>query len=151
MFEQKEPFTFALVKSHIFEPNISATTHTLYDGICELIKFNHFKIMFSFKSIISEPLINEFYKDHRDAPYWKNLKESISGPVAIMLIYSDKYIDVISAFRSLVGATNSLEAEPGTIRNEFGDKISGIRARNAIHASDSKESFLREMALFYGV
>jgi nucleoside-diphosphate kinase len=53
---------------------------------------------------------------------------------------------VVAAGRKLVGATNPLNAEPGTIRGDFA-RVSG---RNIVHASDSPENGERETALWFG-
>ncbi len=92
---------------------------------------------------IDEDLAKEHYAEHREKPFFKNLVEYItSGPVVAMVVEGKEAVRVV---RNLVGATNPVEANPGTIRGDFGLDI----GRNVVHASDSIESAKREISLFF--
>lgn len=83
------------------------------------------------------------YSVHKDKPFFKDLVNYIcSGPI-IAFIFEGK--DSIAVSRKLCGATDGSKAEPGTIRGDFS---SGIE-KNAIHASDSQESFNHEYPIFF--
>ncbi len=92
---------------------------------------------------ISEELAKEHYAEHKEKPFFANLVSYItSGPVVAMVVEGR---DAVKVVRKLVGATNPAEADPGTIRGDFGLDI----GRNVVHASDSHTSAEREIALFF--
>jgi nucleoside-diphosphate kinase len=85
-----------------------------------------------------------FYAVHRGRPFFDDLvKFMSSGPVMIQVLEGD---DAISLNRSLMGATNPAEAEPGTIRADFAQSIDA----NAVHGSDGPETAKTEIAYFFG-
>jgi len=85
----------------------------------------------------------EFYEVHRGKEFFDGLVEfMISGPVIGLLLERENAVEEL---RKLVGATNPLKAEPGTIRNRFGTDV----RINAVHASDSPESFEYEVRCFF--
>lgn len=83
------------------------------------------------------------YSVHSDKPFFKDLVKYIcSGPI-VAFVFEGK--DAIPVSRKLCGATDGAKAEPGTIRGDFS---SGIE-KNAIHASDSQESFEHEYPIYF--
>jgi nucleoside-diphosphate kinase len=85
----------------------------------------------------------EHYGEHRDRPFFGELVDFITGgPLVAMVVSGDS---AIKAMRQLAGATNPLEADPGSIRGEFATAI----GENIIHGSDSPESADREIKLFF--
>ena len=83
------------------------------------------------------------YAEHSARPFFADLVDFItSGPVVAMVWEGES---VIPAIRIMMGKTNPLEAEPGTIRGDFGNSINF----NIIHGSDSEESARREINLFF--
>lgn len=83
------------------------------------------------------------YAEHVGKPFYEELVAFItSGPVVAMAIGGD---DAVSILRRLCGATKVEEAVPGTIRGDYADHT----CKNIIHASDSKASAERELALFF--
>lgn len=92
---------------------------------------------------ISRELAEKHYGEHVGKPFFEQLVGFItSGPVVAMVIEGK---DAVSAAREMMGATNPLKAQPGTIRGSYGIDI----GRNVIHGSDSQESARREIALFF--
>ncbi|EUJ32928.1 multifunctional nucleoside diphosphate kinase/apyrimidinic endonuclease/3'-phosphodiesterase [Listeria floridensis FSL S10-1187] len=88
-------------------------------------------------------LAEEHYKEHASKPFFKDLISFItSGPVFAMVLEGD---DAISIARKMMGATNPLEAVPGTIRADFGMHTN----HNIIHGSDSPAAAEREIGLFF--
>jgi nucleoside-diphosphate kinase len=86
----------------------------------------------------------EFYSVHRDKPFFHELVAFVtSGPV-VGAVLSGR--DAVATVRRMVGATKSWEAVAGTIRGDLGLGLTD----NAIHASDSAESFRKEQAAFFG-
>jgi nucleoside-diphosphate kinase len=83
------------------------------------------------------------YAEHDGKPFFGELVEFItSGPLVAMVL--EGYEAVVAA-RQVIGATNPLEAAPGSIRGEFALEI----GQNMVHGSDSNESAAREAALFF--
>jgi len=92
---------------------------------------------------VSRELAQQHYDVHRERPFFPSLVEFItSGPVVAMVWEGD---GVIAAARKIIGATNPLTAEPGTIRGDFGINI----GRNLIHGSDAPETAVREVSLWF--
>lgn len=92
---------------------------------------------------VSRELAEQHYGVHRERPFFGSLVEFItSGPVVAMVWEGD---GVIAAARKVIGATNPLTAEPGTIRGDLGANI----GRNLIHGSDAPETAQSEIALWF--
>jgi nucleoside-diphosphate kinase len=92
---------------------------------------------------ITPEIARRHYAEHVQKAWYPELEEFItSGPVAAMILEGPEVIRVI---REMAGATNGLKASPGTIRGDF----SSSQQQNLVHASDSPESALREMAIFF--
>jgi len=102
--------------------------------------FNIVKLkMFTFTKQMAE----EFYSVHSSKPFFGELVSFItSGRVVAAVIEGN---NAITTTRLMIGSTKSFEAAPGTIRGDFGLGISD----NIIHASDSKESFEKEVAVVF--
>jgi len=84
-----------------------------------------------------------FYEVHRGKPFFNDLVEHVtSGPILAMVVEGPQAIQVV---RSLIGKTSSFEAEPGTIRGDFGISIT----KNVVHASDSMENAEKEISFFF--
>ncbi|PKQ29903.1 MAG: nucleoside-diphosphate kinase [Actinobacteria bacterium HGW-Actinobacteria-10] len=84
------------------------------------------------------------YAEHEGKPFYDGLIEYItSGPVVKMVLSGPEAVMVC---RKLMGATNPRDAAPGTIRGDYGLVLDA----NVVHGSDSPESALREIAIFFG-
>ena len=89
-------------------------------------------------------LAEKHYEVHKGKPFYEGLIKYItSGPVVAMVMEGE---NVIERVRTLVGTTDPQKAAPGTIRGDFCQHI----GRNAIHASDGKETAEKEIALWFG-
>ncbi len=83
------------------------------------------------------------YAEHAEKPFFGELVEFItSGPIVAMVLEGT---DAVRAARQTIGATNPLEAAPGSIRGDFAIEM----GQNMVHGSDSPESAAREAALFF--
>ena len=92
---------------------------------------------------ISRELAERHYAEHVGKPFFAGLVEFITSAPVIAIAWEGK--DAIRVVRATIGATNPVEAAPGTVRADFGlDK-----GRNLVHASDGPESAARELALFF--
>ena len=85
--------------------------------------------------------------EHRERPFFGELVDFItSGPLVAAILEGH---EAVKAARQLIGATNPLEAAPGSIRGDFG-RDWGLRVQqNLVHGSDSVESAERELALWF--
>lgn len=92
---------------------------------------------------ISQELASNHYAEHAGKAFYDELVDYItSGPVVAMVWQGDECVSLV---RKVVGATNPIDAMPGTIRGDFVSHTS----HNVIHASDSSESAEREINLFF--
>lgn len=91
----------------------------------------------------TKELLEEHYKDLKSKPFFpKLINYMLSGPV-ICMIWQGR--EVVKTGRKMLGATNPLNSEPGTIRGDFCIES----GRNIIHGSDSVESAEREISLWF--
>ena len=92
---------------------------------------------------LGEEIAKEHYAEHAERPFFGELVEFItSGPLVAMVLEGDQ---AITAARQVIGATNPLEAAPGSIRGDHGLEVQ----TNLVHGSDSAESAAREIGLFF--
>ena len=92
---------------------------------------------------IDRSLAEEHYGEHVDKPFFGELVDFItSGPVVVARVSGEQ---AVAALRGLMGATDPIDAGPGTIRGDFATLI----GENAVHGSDSPESAERELRLFF--
>lgn len=92
---------------------------------------------------LSEQDARGFYAVHRERPFYGDLvKFMTSGPVVVAILEGE---NAIGRWRDLMGPTDSAQAEPGTIRGDFGTDIE----RNASHGSDAPETARVETAYFF--
>ena len=85
----------------------------------------------------------QHYGEHEGKPFFGELVDFItSSPLVAMVLEGT---DAIRAARQVIGATNPLEAAPGSIRGDFGLEVQ----TNLVHGSDSAESSAREIGLFF--
>jgi nucleoside-diphosphate kinase len=92
---------------------------------------------------VDDQLAREHYAEHNERPFFGDLVAFItSGPVVAMVVEGP---DAVSGTRQIMGATNPLEAVPGSLRGDFATEIGA----NIVHGSDSPESAEREVKLFF--
>lgn len=84
-----------------------------------------------------------FYVEHTGKPFFDGLVAYMtSGPVVVQVLEGE---NAIAVNRTLMGATNPADAEPGTIRADFAESIDA----NAVHGSDGAEPAVREIGYFF--
>ena len=85
----------------------------------------------------------KFYEMHKGQPYYKDLVAFMtSGPIVLQVLEGE---DAIAKNRAVMGATNPVDAEPGTIRKDFAVNMQ----RNSVHGSDAPETAAIEIAQFF--
>ena len=88
-------------------------------------------------------LAETHYEEHKDKPFFGELVDFItSAPLVAMVLEGEQ---AVVAARQVIGATNPLEAAPGSIRGDFAVEV----GQNMVHGSDSPESAAREAELFF--
>ncbi len=93
---------------------------------------------------VTEDLAKQHYAEHEGKPFFGELVAFItSGPLVALVLEGH---EAVKAARQVIGATNPLEAAPGSIRGDFALEV----GQNMVHGSDSDESAEREAALFFG-
>jgi nucleoside-diphosphate kinase len=88
-------------------------------------------------------LAERHYDEHREKPFFDDLVEFITGGSLVAMVFEG--YEAVAAARQVIGATNPIEAAPGSIRGDFGLEVQ----TNLVHGSDSEESAAREIALFF--
>jgi nucleoside-diphosphate kinase len=92
---------------------------------------------------ITRETAERHYAEHSERPFFGELVEFITGgPLVAMVVEGP---DAVKSMRSLMGATNPVEATPGSIRGDFATVI----GENIVHGSDSPENGEREIAIFF--
>jgi nucleoside-diphosphate kinase len=90
-----------------------------------------------------EETANRHYEEHTDKPFFGELVEFITrGPLVAAVLEG---VEAVAAARQLIGATNPVEAAPGSIRGDFGLEVTF----NLVHGSDSDESARREIEIWF--
>jgi nucleoside-diphosphate kinase len=92
---------------------------------------------------IDEEFAGRHYEEHTDKPFFGELIEFITGGPLVAAVLEGR--DATTAARQVIGATNPLEAAPGSIRGEFALEVTF----NLVHGSDSPESAEREIRLWF--
>ena len=92
---------------------------------------------------VERDLAERHYEEHRERPFFGELVDFItSGPLVALVLEGER---AVQAARQVIGATNPLEAAPGSIRGDFALEV----GQNMVHGSDSAESANREVELFF--
>ena len=87
--------------------------------------------------------VEEHYAEHRERPFFKDVCDYLtSGPIVLIAV---RGINAVKAIRMMMGATNPLDAEPGTIRGDYALSIDD----NLTHSSSDPEAAQRELDLWF--
>ena len=92
---------------------------------------------------VGKELAEQHYAEHRERPFFGELVEFITGGPLVALVLEG--YEAIRAARQVIGATNPLEAAPGSIRGDYALEVQ----TNMVHGSDAPESAAREIGLFF--
>lgn len=134
----RNEFTLAIIKPDAFDSCI---------GIRDIL-MQHFFIEKTKVGKYTREKAEEFYNIHKGQPFFEGLmKHTCSGKCMAMILRSKDGSDAIDTLRKIIGNTDPKKAKEGTIRQLFGTEL----PKNAIHASDSFESFKREVKLIFGI
>ena len=112
-------------------------------GILDMIEKGGFRIVAMKKVLLSKERAEAFYAVHKERPFYGELVDYMSGdPIIAAILEKD---NAVADFRTLIGATNPLEAAEGTIRKKYATSL----GENAIHGSDSDENAEIEAAFHF--
>ena len=128
--------TLSIIKPDAVERNLEEKIKSIF------IK-NNFQITKQKKVKLEKKEAEIFYKVHETKPFYNELCNYLSsGPIVVMILTKK---NAILENRKLMGATDPLKAEVGTIRKEFGISID----KNSVHGSDSPENAKTEIDFFF--
>tara|TARA_B100001029_G_scaffold102158_1_gene84107 strand:+ start:557 stop:967 length:411 start_codon:yes stop_codon:yes gene_type:complete len=128
--------TLSIIKPDAVERN-------LQENIKKIFLDNGFNIKKEKKIQISKNEAEEFYKVHQSKPFYNELCSYLSsGPIVVMILEKD---NAILENRKLMGATDPLQADEGTIRKKYGISID----KNSVHGSDSSDNAKIEIDFFF--
>ncbi len=128
--------TFTMIK-----PDAVSAGHI--GAILKKINETGFRIVAMKMSKLSLEKAGEFYEIHRERPFYRELIEFMSsGPIVAAVLEKE---NAVEDFRTLIGATNPAEAEPGTIRALYAKDV----GENAVHGADSDENARREAGFHF--
>jgi len=120
-----------------------AVDRNLEDKIKSFFESNNLKITKSKKVKISKEEASEFYKVHQTKPFYNDLCNYLSsGPIIVMILEGE---NAVLKNRELMGATDPLKANEGTLRKMYGLSID----KNSVHGSDSVENGKIEIDFFF--
>ncbi|CCI00718.1 nucleoside-diphosphate kinase [Microcystis aeruginosa] len=92
---------------------------------------------------VSRELAEKHYAVHKERPFFRSLVDFITSSPVVAMVWEGE--GVIASARKIIGATNPLNAEPGTIRGDFGISV----GRNLIHGSDGPDTAKDEVSLWF--
>ena len=128
--------TLSIIKPDAVERNLD-------NEIKEIFKNKGFGIHKEKKIKIAKSEAENFYKVHETKPFYNDLCAYLSsGPILVTILEKEK---PVVTNRELMGATNPVNAEEGTIRNKYGISID----KNSVHGSDSVENAKIEIDFFF--
>jgi len=128
--------TLSIIKPDAVERNLE-------NEIKLFFKEKKLNIVQSKKVKITKEEANEFYKVHQTKPFYNDLCNYLSsGPIVVMILEGE---NAVSFNRELMGATDPLKAEKGTLRKMYGLSID----KNSVHGSDSVENAKIEINFFF--
>ena len=128
--------TLSIIKPDAVERNLDKEIKSFFQK-------NNLKILKSKKVKISKEEASEFYKVHQAKPFYDKLCSYLSsGPIVVMVLEGE---DAIAKNRKLMGATDPLKSEEGTLRKMYGISID----KNSVHGSDSLENSKIDIDFFF--
>ena len=128
--------TLSIIKPDAVERNLE-------NKIKSFFMENNLKVLKSKKIKISKDEASEFYKVHQTKPFYDALCAYLSsGPIIVMILEGE---NAVLKNRELMGATDPLKAQEGTLRKMYGISID----KNSVHGSDSVNNAKTEIGFFF--
>ncbi len=120
-----------------------AVKKNLIGEILKQVEATNFKIVDLKMTKLSLPQARKFYQVHKGKPFFEKLVKFVSSGKVVAVLLARR--NAVKKLRELVGATDPKQAKRGTIRRDFATNVT----KNAVHASDSAESFRFESKFFF--
>jgi nucleoside-diphosphate kinase len=120
-----------------------ATSRRLAGRILQRAEDAGFTVRAMRQTHLSRAQAEGFYAVHRARPFFASLTTFMSSAPSIVLVL--EMPDAIKKWRTLMGATDPAQADPGTLRKDFGESIE----RNATHGSDAPDTAAFEIGYFF--
>jgi nucleoside-diphosphate kinase len=92
---------------------------------------------------VDEQIANVHYAEHAEKPFFGELVDFITGGPLVAMVMEGP--EAVEAARQVIGATNPIEASPGSIRGDYATEVTF----NLVHGSDSDESAEREIEIWF--
>ena len=128
--------TLSIIKPDAVERNLENEIKSFFEK-------NNLKVIKSKKVKVSKEEASEFYKVHQSKPFYNELCNYLSsGPIVVMILEGE---NAVLKNRELMGATDPLKAENGTLRKMYGISID----KNSVHGSDSVNNGKLEINFFF--
>lgn len=128
--------TLSILKPDVTERNLTGKVNAVFET-------NGLRIVAQKRLHLSTAQAQQFYIVHKERPFYGELVNyMISAPVVVQVLEGE---NAVLKNREVMGATNPANANPGTIRKEFGESIE----RNSVHGSDSLENAAIEIKFFF--
>jgi len=132
-----------LTEQSLFIIKPDAVSRGLIGEVISRFEKKGFKIIKLKMMTFTKESAEKFYSDHKEKPFFGELVSFItSGRVVVVVIEGN---NAIATTRIMIGSTKSFEASPGSIRGDFGLGLTD----NIVHASDSIESFEKEVKVVF--
>ncbi|HYP47144.1 MAG TPA: nucleoside-diphosphate kinase [Thermoleophilaceae bacterium] len=125
-----------LVKPDAFERGLTGQIVTRFEA-------KGLRIAAMKQMTVDRELAQQHYAEHEGKPFFGDLVDFITGGPLVAMVLEGH--EAVKAARQVIGATNPLEAAPGSIRGDLGLEVQ----TNLVHGSDSPESAQREASLFF--
>jgi nucleoside-diphosphate kinase len=129
--------TLILIKPDAFERGLAGEVLARFER--KGLRIAELKLMQA-----DEQIAHRHYEEHAEKPFFGELVSFITGGPLVAAVLEG--VDAVAAARQLIGATNPIEAAPGSIRGDFGLEVTF----NLVHGSDSDESAEREIGIWFG-
>ena len=128
--------TLILVKPDAFARGLTGEILARFErkGL-KIVAFKHMQV--------TEELAKEHYAEHDGKPFFGELVEFITGGPLVAMVLEG--VEAVAAARQTIGATNPVEAAPGSIRGDYALEVTF----NMVHGSDSDESAAREISIWF--
>ena len=128
--------TLILVKPDAFERSLTGEVIARFEG-------KGLKIAALKQMTVARETAEQHYAEHSEKPFFGELVDFITGGPLVAMVLEGH--EAVAAARQVIGATNPLEAAPGSIRGDLGLEVQ----TNLVHGSDSPESAAREIGIFF--
>src|SRR4051795_3266495 len=128
--------TLILVKPDAFERGLTGEVIARFER--KGLRLRALKLMQA-----GEEIAHVHYEEHTEKPFFAELVEFITGGPLVAMVLEGH--EAVAAARQVIGATNPVEAAPGSIRGDFALEVTF----NMVHGSDSDESAAREIGIWF--